>query len=136
MLKFLGGRSWRIAAGSGAAAAVIALGAPPLSVAAPAQASFPVKPYATVTSQNGLNERQYPSTDSSVLGTLKYHDQVRLRCKVRAQNIAGDDVWFLLRDKQAWISARYVALTGTVSYCKDVQPTPLTYNPEAADAMG
>ncbi|MFF9403335.1 SH3 domain-containing protein [Streptomyces sp. NPDC014744] len=95
-----------------------------------------MKPYATVTSKNGLNERQYPSTDSSVLGTLKYHDQVGLRCKVRAQNIAGDDVWFLLRDKQAWISAKYAALTGTVSYCKDIQPTPLTYSPGAAEAMG
>ncbi|MEU9763147.1 SH3 domain-containing protein [Streptomyces sp. NPDC047985] len=136
MLKILDGGARRIAAGSGAAAAAVVLGAAPLAVAAPAQTSVPVKSYATVTSQNGLNERQYPSTDSSVVGTLDYYDRVGLRCKVRAQNIAGNDVWFLLRGKPVWISAKYAVPTGFVPYCKDVYQTPLTYSPKAADAMG
>ncbi|MFD4947123.1 SH3 domain-containing protein [Streptomyces sp. NPDC058409] len=135
MLKILSRRARRITAVSGAAAAIV-LGAPLLAAATPAQASFPVEPYATVISQSGVNERQYPSTDSSALGILEYADQVGLRCKVRAQNVFGDDVWYLLRDEQAWISGRYVVQTGTVPYCKDVQPNALTYSPQADDAMG
>ncbi|MET8332078.1 SH3 domain-containing protein [Streptomyces sp. NPDC005181] len=136
MLKILERRARRIVAGSGAAAAAIVFSTPLLAAAAPPQAPVPVKPYATVGSLSGLNERQYPSTDSSVLGIRKYKEQVGLRCKVRAHNIAGNNVWYLLRDKQAWISARYAAQTGTVPYCKDVQPTVLTYSQRAAEAKG
>ncbi|WP_327122798.1 SH3 domain-containing protein [Streptomyces sp. NBC_01727] len=89
-----------------------------------------------MTSQSGLNERQYPSTDSSVVAVLEYQDQVGLRCKVRAQAIAGNDVWYLLRDTQGWISASYAARTGTVPSCKDIQVNRLTHSPQAADAMG
>ncbi|MEU6016794.1 SH3 domain-containing protein [Streptomyces sp. NPDC047515] len=135
-MKILGRRAWRIAASSGAGAAAIVLGAPLLAAAAPAQASWPVAPYATVISQSGVNERQYPSTDASVLGILRYADQVGLRCKVRAQNVAGNDVWYLLRDQQAWISAKYAVQTGTVPYCKGVQRKPLTLSPRSAGARG
>ncbi|MFE4334594.1 SH3 domain-containing protein [Streptomyces sp. NPDC056831] len=135
MLKILKRRAQRIAVGSGAAA-VIVLGAPLPAAAAPGQASVPVGPYATVISENGVNERQYPSTDSSVLGILQYADQVGLQCKIRAQNIADNNVWYLLSDEQTWISARYVVQTGTVPYCKDLQQSRLTYSPKAADAMG
>ena len=135
MLKILERRARHIAAGTGAAAVVV-LGTPLLAAAAAAQLAPPVQPYATVTSQSGLNERQYPSTDSSVVAVLEYQDQVGLRCKVRAQTIAGNDVWYLLRDTQAWISASYAARTGTVPYCKDVQVNRLTHSPQAADAMG
>lgn len=48
------------------------------------------------------------------MGILQYADQVGLRCKVRAQDIADNSVWYLLSDEQAWISARYVVQTGTV----------------------
>ncbi|MFF9511800.1 SH3 domain-containing protein [Streptomyces sp. NPDC014724] len=135
ILKISGRRAWRIAASSGAGAAAIVLGAPLLAAAAPAQA-WPAVPYATVISQSGVNERQYPSTDSSVLGILQYADQVGLRCKVRAQNVAGNDVWYLLRDEQAWISAKYAVQTGTVPYCKDIQPNPLAQSPQASEAKG
>ncbi|MFF1646924.1 SH3 domain-containing protein [Streptomyces sp. NPDC058240] len=135
MLKIVKRRARHIAACSGAAVAMV-LGAPLLAAAAPSQDSVPVEPYATVISQSGVNERQYPSTDSSVLGILSYYDQVGLRCKVRAQDIVGDDVWYLLRDEQAWISARYVVQTGAVPYCKDAQPNGFTSSPQAADAKG
>ncbi|MFB7916770.1 SH3 domain-containing protein [Streptomyces sp. NPDC056061] len=121
-----------VAAASGAAAAVV-LGAAPLAAAAPL---VPAKPYATVVSPTGLNERQYPSTDSSVVGTLHYRDQVGVRCKVRAQDTAGNDVWYLLRNKAAWISARYADLTGTVPYCKDARQGPSTLSAQAENAMG
>ncbi|MFF0288785.1 SH3 domain-containing protein [Streptomyces sp. NPDC005262] len=135
MSKILERRARRIATGSGAAVVVV-LGSPLLAAAAPAQFAPPVQPYATVTSQGGLNERQYPSTDSSVVNILDYQDQVGVRCKVRAQTIAGNDVWYLLRDTQAWISASYVVRTGTVPYCKDIQVNRLTHSPQATDAMG
>ncbi|MGW1707779.1 SH3 domain-containing protein [Streptomyces sp. NPDC002206] len=135
MLKILERRARRFAAGTGAAAVVV-LGTPLLSAAAPAQVTAPVQPYATVTSQSGLNERQYPSTDSSAVDFLEYQDQVGLRCKVRAQTIAGNNDWYLLRDRQAWISASYVVRTGTVPYCNDIQVSRLAHGPQAADAMG
>jgi hypothetical protein len=114
-------RGKTLAAGAGALATAAALGAT-LLAAAPAQA-VPAKPYGTVT-VNSLNERQYPSTDSSVKGILHYRAQVGLVCKVRAQNIAGNDVWYLVRGPRAtWIAAKYVTNTGYVKYCKDVMPS-------------
>ncbi|WP_263168412.1 SH3 domain-containing protein [Streptomyces sp. SCSIO ZS0520] len=92
----------------------------------------PAKPYATVTTKAGLNKRQFPSTDSSVRGFLPYRAQVGVVCKVRAQNIAGNDIWYLVRDKsQPWISAKYAANTGYVKYCKDVLRSKVRQMPRA-----
>ncbi|MEE1941513.1 SH3 domain-containing protein [Streptomyces sp. TRM 70361] len=82
--------------------------------------AHPALPYGTVTAPSGVYERQYPSTDSHVVGGLAYRAQVGLKCKVRAQNIDGNPVWYLLRDRQAWVAARYVANTGSVPYCNQV----------------
>ncbi|WP_328321335.1 SH3 domain-containing protein [Streptomyces sp. NBC_00388] len=113
-------RGRNIIAGAGALTTALTLGAT-LMAAAPAQADPPRTPYGTVTSPTGLIQRQYPSTDSSVRGSLRYREQVGLRCKVRAQNIDGNTIWYLLRDSNTWISARYVDNHGYVNYCKDVQ---------------
>ena len=60
-------RGKQLAAGAGALATAVALGATLLAV--PAQAApGPAKPYGVVTAKTGLNQRQYPSTDSSVRG--------------------------------------------------------------------
>ncbi|MFF8844124.1 SH3 domain-containing protein [Streptomyces sp. NPDC015127] len=105
----------------GRAATALAAGAL-LCTAAPAQAAVPTKPYGTVTAKAGLNERAYPSTDSSVKGILPHGARIGLVCKVRAMNIAGNDLWYLVRDsRQVWVPARYVAATGSVRYCKDVE---------------
>jgi hypothetical protein len=109
----------RIIAGAGALTTAVALGVTLLG-AAPAQAAAPARPYGTVTAGDGVIQRQFPSTDSSVKGSLEYRQQVGLLCKVRAQNIAGNDVWYLLRSGSTWVSAKYVDNTGSVSYCKDV----------------
>ncbi|MFI9328866.1 SH3 domain-containing protein [Kitasatospora sp. NPDC052868] len=82
-------------------------------------ASTPSEPYGTVVSNDGSNVRQFPSTDSSVIGTLPSGAQVGLRCKVRAQDVLGNDIWYLLRDREGWVAARYVDNTGTVRFCKD-----------------
>ncbi|MGW1894427.1 SH3 domain-containing protein [Streptomyces sp. NPDC002004] len=84
----------------------------------------------------GVKERQYPSTDSSALRILRYHDQVGPRCKVRAQDVDGDTVWYLLRDRQSWVASRYVTVTGTVRYCKDVQRSLLPAGPGSSRAEG
>ncbi|GAA2462212.1 SH3 domain-containing protein [Streptomyces macrosporus] len=107
----------RPGAAAGTAVAVLLVGA--AAVTAPAQAQ-PARPYGTVVGTDGVYERQFPSTDSSSRGRLPYRTQIGLRCKVRAQNVDGNTVWYLLRDRPTWVSARYVANTGTVPYCKDV----------------
>ncbi|MEU6082533.1 SH3 domain-containing protein [Streptomyces sp. NPDC047108] len=138
MSTVLNKRSARLTAGSGAFAAAIALGGS-LLVATPAHAyppPAPARPYGTVITPSGVNERQYPSTDSSVRGFLKYRSQVGLKCKVRAQNINGNQIWYLLRDRPNWVSAKYVDNTGFVKYCKDVQRSPLNDTEQSKAAMG
>ncbi|MFI7104485.1 SH3 domain-containing protein [Streptomyces sp. NPDC050161] len=112
-------RGTKILTGAGALAAAVALGTTLLG-AAPAQAA-PAGPYGTVVAHTGLNQRQYPSMDSSGKGFLAQNAQVGLRCKVRAQNVGGNEVWYLLRDRAAWVSAKYVVNAGVVPYCKAVQ---------------
>lgn len=124
----------RTVAGAGAVTAATALAAT-LLAAAPAQAA-PARPYGTVVSPTGVNERQYPSTDSSVRGTLPFRAQVGLKCKVRAQNIAGNDIWYLLRDRPVWVTARYVDNTGAVPFCKDVEFSRLSNTPQSNLAKG
>lgn len=103
-----------------ALAGAVAMGGT-LLAAVPAQAA-PALPYGTVVTAAGVNVRQFPSTDSSVVGFLANHTQVGLTCKVRAQDIDGNTIWYLMRgaSHERWISARYVANTGTVSYCNAV----------------
>jgi len=95
-----------------------------LFAAVPAQAlpAQPALPYGTVVTSAGVNVRQFPSTDSSVVGFLANHAQVGLTCKVRAQDVDGNTIWYLMRgtSHERWISARYVANTGAVSYCNSV----------------
>ncbi|MGP3976474.1 SH3 domain-containing protein [Streptomyces sp. 8N114] len=82
----------------------------------------PAQPFGTVVSDNGVNLRKYPSTDSSIVGTLSHGAEVGLRSKVHAQNIDGNSIWYLLREKGAWVAARHVDNTGQVPLSKDVEP--------------
>ena len=110
----------RTARASATGAATVAAVLTTLAVGAvPAQA-HPTEPYGTVVAGSGLNERQYPSTDSHIVGSLPHGAQVGLKCKVRAQNIDGNTLWYLLRRNHNWVTARFVANHGTVPYCKNV----------------
>ncbi len=115
-MMFTSSRSFVAAAGAAAALALTG----PLLAAAPAVAA-PARPYGTVVSPTGINERALPTTNSRVLGTLPYRAQVGLRCKVRGQNIDGNNLWYQLRQRvqgqEAWVAARYVQNTGFVSFC-------------------
>ncbi|MEU7133523.1 SH3 domain-containing protein [Streptomyces sp. NPDC046261] len=125
-------RSRKVSAGVIAAAA---LGGS-LLAAGPVQAAPPTRPYGTVVAASGIVERAYPSTDSSVRGIIKYHGQAALRCKVRAQDVAGNPVWYLLRDRATWVAAKYIENTGEVPVCKAVNRKSLDDAPETRAAMG
>ncbi|MFI2186755.1 SH3 domain-containing protein [Streptomyces sioyaensis] len=129
-------RGKELAAGAGALAAAVAVGA--TLFAAPAQAApGPLKPYGVVTAKAGLSQRQYPSTDSSVRGYLRHRAQVGLVCKVRTQNVRGNSVWYLTRsERPAWVSAKYVTNSGFVKYCKDVQHHRVQPSNPAKHAVG
>jgi len=96
----------------------------------------PHRPYGTVTAHSGLNVRQYPSTDSSVRYVLPYRAVRGLDCKVHAQNIMGNTLWYKLRNSQDWVSARYVHNTGSVPLCKDRYHSALTDSAKSREAMG
>ncbi|MGH3313528.1 MAG: SH3 domain-containing protein [Streptomyces sp.] len=96
----------------------------------------PHRPFGTVTAKSGLNVRQYPSTDSSVLFVLPFRAQRGLDCKVRAQNIEGNTLWYKLRNKEAWVTARFMDNTGFVPFCKDVHPTAASSSMKSQEAMG
>lgn len=81
----------------------------------------PAQPYGTVISPSGVVKRAQPTTNSANLGTLAYHAQVGLNCKVHGQNVDGNDLWYLLRDGSGWVAARYVQNTGTVPFCPSVE---------------
>ncbi|MEV5128330.1 SH3 domain-containing protein [Streptomyces decoyicus] len=129
-------RGKQLAAGAGALATAVALGATLL--AAPAQAApGPAKPFGVVTAKTGLSQRQYPSTDSSVRGHLHHRAQVGLVCKVRTQSVGGNTVWYLTREERAsWVAAKYVTNSGYVKYCKDVQRVRVQPNHAAKHAVG
>ncbi|MEU7176865.1 MULTISPECIES: SH3 domain-containing protein [Streptomyces] len=111
-------RSRKFAAGAGALTAAVALGATLLG-AAPAQAVTPERPYGTVMTKAGVAERQYPSTDSAVKGSLSHRHAFGLRCKVRAESVGGNNIWYMLRERDTWVSAKYVNNTSAVPFCKD-----------------
>ncbi|MGD3106980.1 MULTISPECIES: SH3 domain-containing protein [unclassified Streptomyces] len=131
-------RGQKLAAGAGALTMVVALGAT-LLAAAPAQATPQPKPqsqsqpqpqspsdlggpYGTVTAARGISERMAPSTDAPTKGFLRNREGLVLECKVRAQGIRGNDVWFRVHG-HGWVSGKYVTNNGYVRYCKDVQRT-------------
>ncbi|MCC3650019.1 MULTISPECIES: SH3 domain-containing protein [Streptomyces] len=137
MFHTLRSRSAGLAAGAAASALLVGgslLGA--TSVQADSQ-NHPHKPYGVVKAGT-LNERQYPSTDSSVVGQLHRHDRIGIKCKVRAQLIHGDPIWYHLRHKEAWVSGKYVHVHGYVKWCKDVDRHhhPLTNSRKARMAKG
>ncbi|MFJ9615726.1 hypothetical protein [Streptomyces noursei] len=122
------------------AAAILAAGAGMASSASadagPKAPSFrmhttPSQPYGTVLSRIGVNERRFPSTDSAITGSLGYGALVGLRCMAKAQEVEGNRFWFRLRDRDAWIPARYVKGTGHVEWCQE--PDGGTFSKDEAD---
>ncbi|MEK2472071.1 hypothetical protein [Streptomyces noursei] len=95
----------------------------------------PSAPYGTVLSRIGVNERRSPSTDSAITGGLGYGALVGLRCMAKAQEVEGNRFWFRLRDRHAWVPARYVKITGHAEWCQEAGGGTSSKD-EAGDASG
>ncbi|WP_223771262.1 SH3 domain-containing protein [Streptomyces huiliensis] len=126
-------------AGKLAAGVLAATAAGTALFAAPAEATpdAAARPYGTVSARTGVNERTLPSTDASVRGILRHRIQVGLRCKVRAQDIGGNNVWYQLRDRQTWVAAKYIDnKAANVPYCRMLNRSTMDDSAESREAMG
>ncbi|MCX5204784.1 hypothetical protein OG897_25425 [Streptomyces sp. NBC_00237] len=70
-----------------------------------------------VTARHGQFVREHATSSSRKLGSYRDGAIVRLACKVRGQNIHGNDIWFKLWDRSGWLSAKYVQNFGHVNWC-------------------
>ncbi|WP_329381594.1 SH3 domain-containing protein [Streptomyces sp. NBC_01716] len=62
-----------------------------------------------VTARTGLLLRDKPTRSSRVVGSLPYGSIVHIFCKVRGDNVNGNNRWYLLADGTwAWASAAYI----------------------------
>ncbi|MFJ4923716.1 SH3 domain-containing protein [Streptomyces sp. NPDC088725] len=72
-----------------------------------------------VVSRLPLNIRERPNTHSPVLGSLRPHTIVTLACKVRGEDVEGNDLWYRLDGGwTGYVSARYVDNFSPVSFCR------------------
>ncbi|WP_249375032.1 SH3 domain-containing protein [Streptomyces sp. I05A-00742] len=133
MSRRLATRAGRLAVGVLAAAAA---GFSLLTAPAQAAPDAAVRPYGTVSARTGVNERTQPSTDATVRGILRHRIQIGLRCKVRAQDIAGNNVWYMLRDRQTWVAAKYIENAGDIPYCRMLNRSAVDDSAESRNAMG
>ncbi|MBB5934506.1 hypothetical protein [Streptomyces zagrosensis] len=113
-----------LALGVAAGGVAFGMSATSAQAASPAKAAAPAKPYGTVNTISGkeLVVRMYPSIDSSPVGVLSNKAQFGIDCKVRAQNIESDVVWYKLRGKEQWVTGKWSDATGTVKNCDQVFP--------------
>ncbi|MEU3188715.1 SH3 domain-containing protein [Streptomyces sp. NPDC006923] len=106
-----------VVAGSGVLAATPAHATTP---EATASVSWPALPKGKVVSRITLNIREDPTTNSPSLGGLRPGAIVALDCKVRGQNVNGNNLWYLLADgAPGYVAARYVQNLSYVPYCED-----------------
>ncbi|MCF3965095.1 SH3 domain-containing protein [Streptomyces fuscigenes] len=111
------------AAGLAAAPANAASPAPgghPASAAAqPAQGTARQEPRGKVVSRLTLSIRERATSNSRYLGGLQPGSIVHLYCKVRGQNVDGNDLWYKLGDgRPGYVAARYVQNLDAVPYCR------------------
>ncbi|MEU9417302.1 hypothetical protein [Streptomyces sp. NPDC048272] len=101
-----------------------------------------------VVSRGPLKVRSKPSTRAYVLGKVQPHQKLALECKTRGERVDGNNIWFLLADrdrdndndgrddgmnenedrtkrmnhkdrKDRWVSARYVDNLSPVKWCRN-----------------
>ncbi|UQX04261.1 hypothetical protein [Streptomyces sp. RerS4] len=56
--------------------------------------------YGKVVSQGPLSVRSRPSTDAYLLGKVSPHRKLALKCKAHGEEVAGNDLWYLLDVKR------------------------------------
>lgn len=78
----------------------------------PAQAA-PGDGFGRVTARTGLNVRYAPSVHSPRVGTLRYHQEIPITCRMRGSRVDRNDIWYALPPTlNEWVSARHVRLLG------------------------
>jgi Bacterial SH3 domain len=70
-----------------------------------------------VVSDAPLNIRRHPTTKADVIGTLQPGAIIKIACKVAAERVDGNPIWYKLAGRPGWVSARYVRNLGYVPYC-------------------
>ncbi|GAA4664635.1 hypothetical protein GCM10023347_15810 [Streptomyces chumphonensis] len=71
-----------------------------------------------VVTWRGVNIRSKPTTHSKVLGAYPYHAKIKIACKVKGQNIDGNNRWYKLYDRKGWVTARYVKNLDYIPWCR------------------
>ncbi|MFJ9030641.1 hypothetical protein ACIRQP_19365 [Streptomyces sp. NPDC102274] len=119
-----------VIAGSGPLAATPAgaAGSPAVSSAADGSAGPPAtrsakvpvgEPRGKVVSRITLSIREEPTSRSAYLGGLRPGTVIPLFCKVRGENVDGNNLWYLLGDaRPGYVAARYVENQSPVPYCR------------------
>ncbi|MFB6978804.1 SH3 domain-containing protein [Streptomyces scopuliridis] len=76
-------------------------------------------PKGKVVSRTTLSIREEPTSRSAYLGGLRPGTVIPLFCKVRGENVDGNDLWYLLGDaRPGYVAARYVENQSPVPYCR------------------
>lgn len=89
-----------------------------------ARAEESVRAHGKVISRDGQSVRSLPTTASARIGQYPRGARVALACKVRRENVRGNDIWYRLDGLRGWMSARYVKNTSPVPYCETTPPRP------------
>lgn len=95
-----------------------------------------------VVSHGPLTVRSRPTTHSHKVGKLYPHEKVVIKCKTRGERVDGNNIWYLLKERDEknglnedpmagpvnqkaskygddnWVAARYVKNFGKVEYCR------------------
>ncbi|MFE2493059.1 SH3 domain-containing protein [Streptomyces scopuliridis] len=83
-------------------------------------ANVPVgEPKGKVVSRITLSIREEPTSHSAYLGGLRPGTVIPLVCKVRGENVDGNNLWYLLGGaRPGYVAARYVENQSPVPYCR------------------
>ncbi|WP_328917284.1 MULTISPECIES: SH3 domain-containing protein [unclassified Streptomyces] len=76
------------------------------------------EPQGKVVSKVSLYIREFPRTNSTILGSLPPGAVVYLHCKVTSENVDGNNLWYKLGDgRPGYVAARYVQNLSFVPWC-------------------
>ena len=102
----------RIAAAS---AMVAAATGSVLSIAphASASGSHGLDTHGKVTAKTSLSVHTAPSTHAPSAGkAIKHGQKITIDCNLNGTSVKGNDTWYKLANREAWVSAKYVKTSG------------------------
>lgn len=111
---------------AGALTLSVLAAAPAMAADGPASQQAPSAPMAAATSSHKLgkvvartavNIRKHPNTWSSVLGSIEHGKIIHIKCKVKSENVLGNDRWYKLAHRDGWVAARWVKNLDPIPWC-------------------